>query len=159
MGGRSSFDDPLKAFRYRVFIDGVARAGFSEVSGLKSTTDVTEYSEGGNNATTQKSPGKTKFDNITLKRGQLVRSSFGGDEDMLEWRKRVYEANAKGDSTDFRRSVEIVQYHRNGDEARRWTCDEAWPCTDKPFGDLAGASSDDSIEEYEICHEGYRLST
>ena len=38
--------DPFGAFRFRVEIDGIQRAGFHEVSGLDSGQAIIEYREG-----------------------------------------------------------------------------------------------------------------
>jgi phage tail-like protein len=40
-------DDPYKGFNFRVEIDGVPLAAFSEVGGLESETAVIEYRVGG----------------------------------------------------------------------------------------------------------------
>src|SRR5262249_46928705 len=61
--------DPLGNFRFRVEIDGVAVAGFSEALVGSATTDVIEYREGTDPMLVRKLPGLSKFDNITLKRG------------------------------------------------------------------------------------------
>lgn len=37
---------PYRVFRYQVEIDGISRAGFSEVSGMSSSVDAVEYREG-----------------------------------------------------------------------------------------------------------------
>ena len=34
---------PYRVFRYQVEIDGISRAGFSEVSGMSSSVDAVEY--------------------------------------------------------------------------------------------------------------------
>ena len=37
---------PYRVFRYQVEIDGISRAGFSEVSGMSASVDAIEYREG-----------------------------------------------------------------------------------------------------------------
>lgn len=61
--------DPYKVFRFRVEIDGLTAAAFSEVSGLESETIVVEYRTGTDPNFSRKLPGLTKFSNIILKRG------------------------------------------------------------------------------------------
>ena len=39
-------DDPYPQYNFRVEIDGVARAGFTECSGLTTDTDAVDYREG-----------------------------------------------------------------------------------------------------------------
>jgi len=52
--------DPLKNFRFRVEIDGLQVAGFSEVSIGATTTDVILYREGNEPASVRKLPGLTR---------------------------------------------------------------------------------------------------
>src|SRR6202045_5458954 len=61
--------DPYKNFKFRVKWDGQYVAGVSKVSSLKRTTEVVEHREGGDPSTGRKSPGRTKFEAITLERG------------------------------------------------------------------------------------------
>ena len=61
--------DPYKNFKFRVKWDGRYVAGISKVSGLKRTTEVVEHREGGDPSTSRKSPGRVKFEAITLERG------------------------------------------------------------------------------------------
>lgn len=157
MPGRSSVDDPLKVFRFRVEIDEFVRAGFTDVSGLSDESEVTEYREGGDNASVRKSPGLASFGDVTLKRGQIVNSTVGGDLDMWDWRRKVHEANVNGQKQDFRKTVDIVQYDRSGAEVRRWRLYEAWPKSLTPASDFSATSSDDSMEEMVLVHEGYEL--
>ena len=58
--------EPYRNFKYLVSIDGFTSGGFSKVSGLKMTTEVFEYREGGENTTVHKLPGQTKFDPVSL---------------------------------------------------------------------------------------------
>jgi phage tail-like protein len=46
--------DPYSAFNFLVEIDGVTVAGFSEVSGLTTETDVIEYRTGSEDITNRK---------------------------------------------------------------------------------------------------------
>ena len=46
-----------------------ALGGFTECSGLEMTLDVEDYAEGGRNGNTLKFPTRTKWSNITLKKG------------------------------------------------------------------------------------------
>ena len=61
--------DPYKNFKFRVKWDGRYVAGVSKVSSLKRTTEVVEHRVGGDPSTSHKSPGRTKYEAITLERG------------------------------------------------------------------------------------------
>jgi phage tail-like protein len=60
--------DPYANFKFRVKWEGRV-AGVSKVSALKRTTEVIEHREGGDPSTSHKSPGRTKYDAVTLERG------------------------------------------------------------------------------------------
>lgn len=155
--GRASIEDPVKVFRFRVEIDGVVRAGFTECSGLERTTDVAEYREGGMNESPQKSAGLSKFSDIVLKRGQILGSQRGGDNDFVQWAREVHDVSTLGNSANYRRTLSIVQFNSVNLEVKRWTIYNAWPSRYKPFSDLNGTSSDNSIEELTLTHEGFDL--
>ena len=44
--------DPYRGFRFRMEIDGIAVAHFSEVSGIQAETETEPYEEGGVNVPT-----------------------------------------------------------------------------------------------------------
>ena len=60
--------DPYKNFNFRVEIDTLPVAGFSECSGLETEVSVIEYREGAD-ALVRKLPGLMKVGDVTLKRG------------------------------------------------------------------------------------------
>lgn len=155
---RTDAEDPMKVFRYHVEIQQFARFGFSQVTGLNSQTDVTEYREGGQNSTAQKSPGQTKFPDVVLQRGQIFAAGFG-DKDMLSWALQVFNVSTKLASTPkaFRRTIDIVQFDKEAVERYRWRLVQAWPSQFKPMGDLDALASGSSLESMTIVHEGFRL--
>ena len=61
--------DPYKNFKFRVKWDGRYVAGISKVTALKRTTETIEHREGGDPSSPRKSPGRTKYEPITLERG------------------------------------------------------------------------------------------
>jgi len=152
---RASVEDPLKVFRFRVLIDNVARAGFSEVNGLKKQTEKSEYREGGMNETKQKSAGLTTYPDVTLVRGQILGSTRGGDTDLIDWAKEVHQVAVQGNAANYRREVTIEQYTSVNTRACYWTLTECWVCESVPMSDLKAVSSDNSYETVTLCHEGY----
>ena len=154
---RASVEDPIKVFRYQIEIDGFIRAGFSEVTGLVKETDVVEYREGGQNETPQKSAGLTKFPDLTFKRGQIFGSLRGGDNDFYDWAQQVHDVAAGGNAANYRRDIEVVQYSSSNLEIRRWRLSQCWPRSFKASSDLAGLTSDNSIEEIIVTYEGFEL--
>jgi phage tail-like protein len=156
---RTDQDDPLKVFRFHIEIESFSRFGFSKMSGLERQTDVVEYREGGDNTTISKSPGLTKFPDVTLERGQIL-AAGKGNLDILKWATQVYDASAKGPSSSgaFRRDVDIVQFDKEGTEVHRWRLKDCWPRNDKPISDLDAMASNNSLQTMVLVHEGFRLT-
>jgi phage tail-like protein len=137
--------DPYKAFNFRVEIDGIAVADFSEASGLESETAVIEYRSGADHVV-RKLPGLTKFGNIVLKRGVTQ------DAELWNWRKSVVDGQVE------RRNGSIVLLDDARTEVVRWNFRNGWIC--KWEGPAMNAKSNDvAIETIEIAHEGLELAS
>lgn len=137
--------DPYGRFNFLLEIDGVVKAGFSEVSGLVSETEVIEYREGSDPPNTvRKLPGLTKYSNIVLKRGVTA------DTSLWSWYKNVIN------EIDARANGSIILRDKQGVEILRWNFQNAWPC--KWEGPALKATSNEvAIESIEIAHEGFQL--
>jgi len=107
--------DPIRNFRFRVEMDGITDAGFTEASGFDSTTDVIEYREGKDPAHVRKLPGLTKYGDITLKYGLTE------DTRLFDWRQQIIDGDIS------RRTVYVIALDEQGTERARWQCDNAWP--------------------------------
>src|SRR3954464_3458699 len=98
--------DPYKSFRFLIYFGNStsAVAGVSKVSGLKRSSDVIEYKEGGN-AIILKGIGRTKYEAITLERGVTH------DSDFADWANaaQVLEKGVpRQDLSKLRKTVRIV---------------------------------------------------
>jgi phage tail-like protein len=135
-------DDPYKNFNFRVEIDGITLAGFSEVSGLEIETAVIEYRVLGASAgEVHKLPGLTKYANLVLRRG------ITQNAELWNWRKAVDAG------TDYRRNGSIVLLDDEGTEVVRWNFFNGWIA--KWQGPLLNARGNEvAIEAIEIAHEG-----
>ncbi len=84
--------DPYRNFKFRVKWDGKYVAGVSKVGSLKRTTEVVEHREGGDPSSGRKSPGRSKYEAITLERGvthdSATRRSFGELRTQTKYRRR-----------------------------------------------------------------------
>jgi phage tail-like protein len=137
--------DPYKSFHFRVEIDGITRAVFSEVGGLGSETAVIEYREGGERTAVRKLPGLTRYPNIVLRRG------ITKDADLWNWRKTVVQGNVD------RRNGSIVLLDDDGTEVVRWNFVNGWIA--KWEGPALNAKANEvAIETIEIAHEGLELA-
>jgi phage tail-like protein len=139
--------DPFRNYNFIVEIDGIAQAGFQEVSGgLSSEIDVTEYREGGfspaeHGSTVRKLPGMTKYSNITLKWG------LTDSRELYDWHRDVVKGKIE------RKNGSIVLLDTEGNEAVRWNFANGWP-SKWTGSDFNAKSSDVAIETLEIAHEG-----
>jgi len=133
--------DPYRNFRFRVEIDGLQQAGFTDVSGFDSTVDVVEYREGNEATTMRKLSGLTKYGNISLKWG-LTDST-----EIYDWYIEVTKGNVQ------RKNISIVLVDETGSDKSRWNFINAWPSKyDAP--DFSAKSSEVGIESLDIVHEG-----
>ncbi len=88
--------DYFPMYNFRVEIDGVIQAGFKEINGIESETEIIEYKDG-DDMTVRKRPGRVKVGNLVLKRG------FIADPKLRDWYERVVKGvtsilDSKGDT-------------------------------------------------------------
>ena len=76
--------DPYKNFKFRVKWDGKYVAGISKCGSLKRSTEVVEHRQGGDPSSSRKSPGRTKYEAITLERGVTH------DQEFERWANKVW---------------------------------------------------------------------
>ena len=133
--------DPFASFNFKLEIEGITVAGFSEVTGLNQESNVIDYREGQEPITPRKLPGLNKFGNITLKRG------ISPDLSVYNWRKTVTDGDIE------RRNVSVVLHNEKHEEVVRWNLVNAWPS--KYVGpDLKANANEVAIESVELTHEG-----
>ena len=134
-------NDPYKNFNFRVEIDGIALAGFSECIGLRVEIDVIEYREGGDPSTVRKLPGLSKVGDITLKRG------ITASKELHEWLDAVSHGVAN------RKNGFIVLLDDARQPVVRWKFINAFPRKwEEPNLDAKG--NDVAIESLTLCCEG-----
>ena len=141
-------DDPYQQFNFLVDIDGVTRAGFTEVSGLTTDTDPIDYREGTDPLHVRKLPGLRKFVNVVLKRG------YTQDKSLWEWRKKTLREKPATE----RRNLDIILLNEERQEVLRWHIREAW-ISKWDSGPLNSKTNDVMVETIELVHEGLELVT
>lgn len=140
--------DPYRNFRFRVEIDGITQAGFTDATIPDSTTAPIDYREGTDPVHNRKLSGLTTYGNITLKSG-LTDST-----ELYEWRKLVVEKGAQA----ARRNLSLVLVDEAGDDKARWNVMEAWPTKYDP-SDFSAKGSEVVIETLDlVCEEVQRVS-
>jgi phage tail-like protein len=148
MAGAFAMPYPYRTFRYQVEIDGITRAGFSEVSGMNASIDPVEYREGNDMRNTpRKFPGLTKFGNVTLRWG------VSNDTDFVTWLTSVAPSNSAAPTGLVRHSVTITLFDDAGNPGPSWALINAWP-VGYTVPDLSGLGSEVAIQSLELAHEG-----
>lgn len=80
--------DPPVGFHFKVQFESMGKDNdmrFKEVQGISATMEMEAVIEGGQNRFTKQLPKRTKYSDITLKRGLNV------DSDILEWCREAIE--------------------------------------------------------------------
>jgi phage tail-like protein len=139
--------DPLRNFRYRLEIDGIVQAGFSEVAIGDASNDPIEYREGNELTTVRKLKGLNKYANITLKWG------LTDSIELSNWHRMVVD-----DATQLsaaRKTVVIRIQDDSGADKAAYEITRAWPTKYNPT-DLNGKGNEVAIESLELANEGIR---
>src|SRR3954466_9617539 len=138
--------DPLRNFRYRLEIDSIAQAGFSEVMIAETTIDAVDYREGTDPPHVRKLSGLTKYGNITLKWGVTI----GGTAlDLFKWHADI----SSGQIKDKRKKVVIVVQDEAGGDAARFVVSGAWRVKYDRSG-KNGEGNEVLIELLDLANEG-----
>lgn len=149
--------DPYKAFRFLVYFGTTTTpvAGVSKVGGLKRSSDVIEYKEGGN-AIILKGLGRTKYDPITLERG------ITHDTDFEVWANaaQVLDKGAPNQSLkNLRRELRIDMLNEAGQPVLRYIVHRAWVSEFQALPDLDGGGNAVAVEHIKLEHEGWERDT
>jgi phage tail-like protein len=114
--------DPYENHRFRIEIDGIQQAGFSEATIPDSTSDVVEYREGTDPVLyARKQSGLIKHGNLVLKWG--ITNSL----DLYNWRKIVEQ----GKIASARKNIAVILIDEEGNDAARWEFGNAWQVSTK----------------------------
>jgi phage tail-like protein len=149
--------DPYKNFKFRVKWDGRYVAGASKVSALKRTTEVVEHREGGDPSTSRKSPGRTKYEAITLERGVTH------DVEFEAWANKVWNFGSglglEVSLKNFRKDILIEVYNEAGQLALAYKVFRCWVSEYQPLGDLDANANAVAIEHIKLENEGIERDT
>jgi len=145
--------DPYKNFKFRVKWDGRYVAGISKVSGLKRTTEVVEHREGGDPSTSRKSPGRVKFEAITLERGVTHDPMFE------QWANMVWNfgsgLGAEVSLKNFRKDLIVELYNEAGQVVIAYKVFRAWVSEYQALPDLDANANAIAIQHLKLENEGW----
>jgi phage tail-like protein len=145
--------DPYKNFRFLVYFEQSTTpvAAVSKVGGLKRSSDVIEYKEGGN-ALIRKGLGRTKYDPITLERGVTH------DQDFETWADaaQVLDKGAPSQSLkNLRKEIHIELLNEEGQPVHRWIVHACWVSEFQALSDLDAGGNAYAIEHIKLENEGW----
>lgn len=145
--------DPYKSFKFRVKWDGRYVAGISKVGALKRSTELVEHREGGDPSTSRKSPGRTKFEAITLERGVTH------DTDFEVWANKVWNYGSGLGSEvsleDFRKDILIEVYNEAGQLVLAYKIYRCWVSEFQALPDLDANGEGIAIQNIKLENEGW----
>lgn len=145
--------DPYKTYRFLVYFDTATTpvAGMSKVTGLKRSSDMIEYKEGGNTVI-RKGIGRTKYEPITLERGVTH------DTDFELWANaaQVLDKGAASQSLkSLRKQLRIVLLNEAGQPVQQYIVHRCWVSEYQALPDLDAGANAYAIEHIKLENEGW----
>jgi phage tail-like protein len=150
--------DPYKSYRFLVYFGTSTSpvAAVSKVSGLKRSSDVIEYKEGGN-AVILKGLGRTKYEPITLERGVTH------DTDFSDWANAAQVLDKGSPNTSLKNLrkpvVRIDLLNEEGQPALRYFVHRCWVSEYQALPDLDAGANAIAIEHIKLENEGWEQDT
>jgi phage tail-like protein len=109
-------DEVLSSYYFTVEIDGIQTDRFFSCEGLEVDSNVYEVEEGGYNTSTHKRIGRTRSQNLILKK------SINSNNELIRW----FQNNQNGNFE--KKTLSVIQMHPSGVEIKRWNLYRAFPC-------------------------------
>lgn len=145
--------DPYKNFKFRVKWDGRYVAGVSKVGPLKRSTELVEHREGGDPSSSRKSPGRTKYEAISLERGVTH------DTEFEKWANKVWNygsgLGAEVSLKDFRKDIILEVYNEAGQLALAYKIYRCWVSEYQAMPDLDANANAVAIQTIKLENEGW----
>jgi phage tail-like protein len=117
MAQPGTFVEPLRAYHFKILIDGITEAHFTECSGLGVRVRTIKYREAGANQIVHSLPGPTEYADVELAYGVTT------SREMWDWMMKSVSGNAE------RKNVSIIMLDKTDtQEMLRFNLIGAWPC-------------------------------
>ena len=127
--------------------------GVSKISALKRSTEVIEHREGGDPSSSRKSPGRTKYDAITLERGVTHDVAFE------QWANKVWDYGSglgtEVSLKDFRKDVVLELLNEAGQVVIAYKIFRCWVSEFQALPDLDANTAAVAIEHIKLENEGW----
>src|SRR5262245_28691201 len=143
--------DPYKAFRFIVYFGDTKVAGVSKVTGLKRSSDVIDYKEGGN-AIILKRLGRTKYGPITLERGLTQSTEF---RDWADAAQKLDNGSPSQSLKNLRKDIRIVLLNEAGQEVMGFKVHRCWVSEYQALPDLDAGGNTIALEHIKVENEGW----
>ena len=144
---------PYSGFLFTIMWDGKVVAGVSKVTGLKRTTEVIEHRGGGEQSSTHKAPGRTKYEDITLERGVTHDKAFE------QWANKVWNYGAglgtQVSLKDFRKDIIIQLRNEAGQVVMAYKVYRCWVSEFQAQADLDANANAVVIQSIKLVNEGW----
>jgi len=109
------FVDPYRVYNFKVIIQGVTEAHFTECTNMGIKVDAIAYREGGQSQVVHRIPGRVEYADITLRYGLTMSS------ELWNWMMTAVKGKVE------RRNVSISMLDSDGvSEVLRWNLVNAW---------------------------------
>ena len=149
--------DPYKTYRFLVYFGTSTSpvAAVSKVTGIKRSSDVIEYKEGGN-PIILKGLGRTKYEPITLERGVTE------DMDFANWANMAQVLDHGSPSTSLaklRQDIRVDLLNEEGQPVWRFFVYRCWVSEYQALPDLDAGANAIAIEHIRLENEGWEQDT
>jgi phage tail-like protein len=144
---------PYPGFAFLIYLGNSTTpvAGVSKVTGLKRSTDPIEYKQGGD-AIIRRSPGRSKYEAITMERG------ITHDTDFEAWANAVQVLDKGAPSTslkNLRQEVRIDFLNEERQVVLRFNVHRCWVSEYQALPDLDAGTNAVAIEHIKLENEGW----
>ncbi len=136
--------DPYKAFMFRVKWDGQYVAGLSKMGALKRSTDPVVHRDGGDPSHEHKSPGKTKYDAVTLERGVTH------DPEFEKWANLVHSLSSPISLKNFRKDVIVDVFNEANQKVLSYKLYRCWVSEYQALPQLDAGTAGVAIETIKL---------
>jgi phage tail-like protein len=149
--------DPYLNFKFRVKWQSepggtfAVVAGVSKVGALKRSTEIVSHREGGDISTERLSPGRSKFDPITMERGITF------DPEFEKWANLVYSTEGDGavSLANFRKDILVEFMNLQGTVVKRYRVFRCWVSEFTALPELDANANAVAFEHIVLQNEGY----
>ena len=115
-GGPAGRQEPLRAYNFKLLIDGASEGHFTECTGLEAKVSALRYREGGSGTVVRRLAGPITYGDVTLRYGLTT------SQELWNW----FQSSLAGQPQ--RKNVSVLMTAPDGlTEVFRWNLVDAWP--------------------------------